>query len=149
MHLPGWIRYGSYPAVMLPALLLVAAVAGGVVAAWPTLVLVSAAGIACVALLERLQPYERDWLRDHGDLRTDVLHGIANLTLLAGAAYALHALRGWLPVASLWPAQWPAWVQMLLAGAIVDFGLYAMHRFSHRQAWAWRLHAIHHGAERL
>jgi hypothetical protein len=38
---------------------------------------------------------------------------------------------------------------LLFAGVIIDLGLYAMHRFSHRVAWAWRLHAIHHSAERL
>ena len=57
-----WIRFGSYPSVRLPALLLGAAVAGDTAAAWPPLVLVSAVGISCVALLERLQPVERDWL---------------------------------------------------------------------------------------
>lgn len=149
MRLEGLIRYGSYPVVMAPAVLVAVAVAAGALPAWPTLAAMAAAGIASVALLERLQPYERDWLRDHGDLRADLLHGIANLMLLAGTAYALHALRGIVPVASLWPTHWPIAVQLLLAGAIVDVGLYAMHRVSHRYAWAWRLHAIHHSAERL
>ena len=149
MQLDQWIRYGSYPAVMLPTVGAAGAVAYGALPAWPTLAAIAAVGIAIVALLERLQPYERDWLRDHGDLRTDVLHGLANLALLAGTAYALHAVRGVLPVASLWPTHWPASLQLLLAGAIVDLGLYAMHRLSHRYAWAWRLHAIHHSAERL
>lgn len=149
MRLQSLIRYGSYPAVMLPAALLVGAVSSGALSAWPTLAVVAACGIACVALLEWAQPYERDWLRDHGDGRADVLHGITNLALMAGTAYGLHALRGTLPVASLWPAQWAGWAQLLLAGVIIDVGLYAMHRVSHRYAWAWRLHAIHHSAERL
>jgi hypothetical protein len=67
MRVQRWIRYGSYPAVMLPALFVVAAVASGALPTWPVLALVSAAGIACVAFLERFQPYERDWLRDHGE----------------------------------------------------------------------------------
>lgn len=149
MRLEGLIRYGSYPMVMVPATLVAVAVAADALPAWPTLAVMAAAGIASVALLERLQPYERDWLRDHGDLRADLLHGLANLILLAGTAYALHASRGIVPVASLWPAHWPIAMQLLLAGAIVDVGLYAMHRVSHRHAWAWRLHAIHHSAERL
>lgn len=149
MRLATLIRYGSYPAVMVPTTLLVGAVASGALAAWPTLAAVAACGIALVALLERIQPYQQAWLRDHGDLGADVWHGMANLALLAGTAYALHALRGRIPVATFWPAAWPAWAQLLLAGAIVDAGLYAMHRFSHRFAWAWRLHAIHHSAERL
>lgn len=149
MRFESLIRYGSYPAVMLPAAVLVGAVANGWVPAWPTLAMVSALGIVGVAWLERLLPYEQDWLHDHGDLRADVLHGIANLVLLAGTAYLLHALRGHLPVASLWPRHWPGALQLLLAGVIVDVGLYAMHRLSHRYAWAWRLHATHHSAERL
>lgn len=149
MRVQRWIRYGSYPAVMLPALFVVAAVASGALPTWPVLALVSAAGIACVAFLERFQPYERDWLRDHGDLRVDVLHSIVNFGLLAGTAYAVHAVSGHLRAASLWPAHTPPWLQLLLAGGLVDFGLYAMHRLSHLYPWAWRLHAIHHSAERL
>ena len=149
MRLQGLIRYASYPAVMLPAALVAVAVAAGALPVWPTLAVLAAAGIAVVALLERLLPYQRDWLLNHGDLRTDLLHGVANLMLLAGTAYALHAVRGIVPVASLWPTHWPIALQLLLAGLIVDVGLYAMHRFSHRVAWAWRLHVIHHSAERL
>lgn len=106
-------------------------------------------GIALVAGLERVQPYERAWLHDHGDLSADVLHGAANLGLLAGTAYALHALHGLWLANTPWPTNWPAWTQLLLAGVIVDVGLYGMHRFSHRFARVWRLHAIHHSAERL
>lgn len=149
MRLDGLIRYGSYPALMVPAALVAVAVADGAMPVWPTLAVMAAIGIAVVALLERVQPFQRDWLLDHGDLHADVLHGVANLLLLAGTAYALHALRGIVPVASLWPTSSPIALQLLLAGLIVDAGLYAMHRFSHRYAWAWRLHAIHHSAERL
>ncbi|MFZ2236072.1 MAG: DUF3703 domain-containing protein [Dokdonella sp.] len=149
MRLATLIRYGFYPAVMVPAALLIGAVAHGALPAWPTLALVAVCGIALVAVLERIQPYECVWMHDHGDLSADVLHGAANLGLLAGTAYALHALRGLWPANTLWPTSWPAWTQLLLAGVIVDVGLYAMHRFSHRFAWAWRLHAIHHSAERL
>ena len=149
MRVQGLIRYGSYPALMVPTALVAVAVAAGAVPAWPTLAVLAAVGITAVALLERLQPYQRDWLLDHGDVRADLLHGVANLLLLAGTAYALHAVRGIVPVASLWPTSWPIALQLLLAGGIVDGGLYAMHRFSHRAAWAWRLHAIHHSAERL
>lgn len=149
MSLPLLIRYASYPAVMLPAALLAVAVASGVMPAWPTLVIVAACGIALVAALERRQPYEAAWLHDHGDARADVWHGVVNLAMLATTAYVLHALRDRLPIAAVWPVSWLGWAQLLAVGAILDLGLYAMHRFSHRAAWAWRLHAIHHGAERL
>lgn len=43
----------------------------------------------------------------------------------------------------------PFLLQTLLAGLVVDLGLYTMHRLSHTVFWLWRLHAVHHGAERL
>lgn len=48
-----------------------------------------------------------------------------------------------------WPENWPVWAQIFVAGAIIDFGLYAMHRLSHIVDWLWRLHAPHHSAQRL
>jgi sterol desaturase/sphingolipid hydroxylase (fatty acid hydroxylase superfamily) len=149
MRVQSLIRHASYPAVMLPAAGIAVAVASGLWPAWPVLLLMAALGIAAVALLERQQPYEPAWQHDHGDLRADILHGIANFGLLAATAVALHALRDLAALGSVWPHAWPGWAQLLLAGVIIDLGLYAMHRFSHRVAWAWRLHAIHHSAERL
>lgn len=143
------VRYGAYPLVMGAMATAAMLVLLGTLPAWPTLLIAAAFGIGAVALLERLQPFEHAWQRDHGDTRADLLHGLVNFALLAGAAYTLHALRTVLPAGVAWPITWPAWVQCLLAGAIVDLGLYAMHRVSHRFAWAWRLHAIHHSAERL
>ena len=129
MRLQSLIRYASYPAVMLPAAAVALSVAGGAWPAWPTLLAVAGVGIAAVALLERRQPYEPGWQEDHGDLRADIAHGVANFGLLAATATTLHALRSAMPVGAVWPL-WPAWAQLLLAGAIIDLGLYAMHRSS-------------------
>lgn len=143
------VRFGAYPLVMGAVVATALAVLGGALPAWPVLLLIAAAGITAVALLERLQPFEPAWLADHGDSRADAWHGLVNFGLLAATAYLLHALRGTLPVTALWPEAWPVWLQCLLAGAVLDLGLYAMHRVSHGVPWAWRLHAIHHSAERL
>lgn len=40
-------------------------------------------------------------------------------------------------------------MQVLLAGVIIDFGLWFMHWTSHRNRWLWKFHALHHSAERL
>ena len=143
------IRYAAYPALMGAVLAGTAAVLADGLPAWPTLAILATAGIAMVALLEWLQPYEPSWRHSQGDLKADLMHGAVNFGLLAGTAYGLHAFRGLLPAGSLWPTQWPLIGQMLLAGLVIDLGLYAMHRFSHRVRWAWKLHAIHHSAERL
>jgi len=50
---------------------------------------------------------------------------------------------------SLWPAQWPLWAQALAVGVVLDLSLYGIHWLSHRVAWLWRFHAIHHSSERL
>ena len=143
------IRFGAYPLVMGFVAAVALAVLEGVLPPFPNLALAAAAGVLAVAVLERLQPYEAAWLADHGDTGADTAHGLVNFGMLAATAYGLHHLRGQLPGAALWPVAWPAWLQLLAVGAILDFGLYVMHRLSHRYGWAWRLHAIHHSAERL
>ena len=50
---------------------------------------------------------------------------------------------------SWWPDQWPLWAQALAVGAVLDLSLYSVHWLSHRVAWLWRFHAIHHSSERL
>lgn len=142
------VRYGAYPLVFggCAAAVLILASAG--VSPWPAFAVIAALGIATVAVLERWQPYQSEWLEDHDDTLTDSIHVLVNLGLLSGAAYALHAAREVLPSFDVWPS-WSVWAQVLAAGAIIDLGLYAMHRLSHVVGWLWRLHAAHHSAERL
>jgi sterol desaturase/sphingolipid hydroxylase (fatty acid hydroxylase superfamily) len=143
------IRYGAYPVIFGACAMAVLVLAGQGVSPWPSFAAVAAAGIAAVALLERVQPYETAWLTDHNDTAADAIHLLVNLGLLSGTAYLAYATRGLVPATKLWPEHWPLWVQVLLAGTIIDVGLYAMHRLSHRFEWLWRLHAPHHSSERL
>lgn len=143
------LRYGAYPVVFggVAAFVLVWSTLGR--SPWPAYFIVAALGLLAVALLERVQPFEADWNHDHGDTATDAIHVTVNLVLMSATAYLLHWLVGDLPTMTVWPHSWPIAVQVLLAGAILDAGLYAMHRVSHHIPWLWRLHAIHHSAERL
>ena len=143
------VRYGAYPLVFGGAAAAVFAAADATHTAGLRFALIAAGGVLAVALLERLQPFQPAWNQDHGDTWTDALHLLVNLGLLSAAAGLLHALAGALPATAPWPRHWPVGVQIIAAGAVVDLGLYAMHRLSHRIAWLWRLHAIHHSAERL
>lgn len=107
-------------------------------------------GLGLASLLERRLPFHRTWLRNHGDMKADILHGLTGLLLSWGAMI----LYGWLAPKvelrpGLWPMAWPLALQALTAGLVVDLGLYVMHRLSHHVPWLWRLHAVHHGAERL
>ena len=85
------LRYLSYPTIFggTAAAILWTATQG--LPYWPTVPLMALTAIACIALLEHLQPYEAAWLADHGDTRTDSLHFLltSSPTLACG-----HRLRG-------------------------------------------------------
>ncbi|NHZ83694.1 sterol desaturase family protein [Massilia sp. CCM 8695] len=143
------VRWGAYPIIFGGCALALLAATSNHLPYWPLVPLISGLGMACVALLEHLQPYEPAWLSDHGDTGVDILHALVSLTLIFLTAESASFLVQFLPVASLWPTRWPTWAQVLLAGAIIDFGLWSMHRASHSNVRLWKLHAIHHSAERL
>ena len=143
------IRYGAYPIIFGSAAWGLMALATRGTAPWPAFAAIALIAIALVALLERVQPYHPEWLSDHNDTLTDLVHVLVNFALLSITAYTLHAGRNVLPHGSAWPMTWPVWAQVLLAGAILDLGLYTMHRLSHHVEWLWRLHAAHHSALRL
>jgi sterol desaturase/sphingolipid hydroxylase (fatty acid hydroxylase superfamily) len=145
----GAIRYGAYPVVFGLAAATVLWLIGQPSAPWLGFGVVTVLGFVAVAGLERAQPFHRGWQVDQGDTLTDAMHTLVNQGLLTVTALALQAGRAWVPHFSLWPDQWPLWGQILLAGTVLDLGLYVMHRLSHRVPWLWRLHAIHHSAQRL
>ncbi len=43
----------------------------------------------------------------------------------------------------------PAWLQFLLAVLCADLAQALVHRTYHRQAWLWRVHAVHHSSRHL
>lgn len=145
------IRYLSFPLIEGGAVLSIVLMASRGVAYWPAFPLVALVAVALVAILERFLPYERSWNEDHGgDTLMDVLHIAVNQLLIQASVAVAFGLRGLLPEASsLWPNTAPLWSQVLLAGVIVDFGLYTMHRLSHHFEFLWRLHMLHHSPERM
>lgn len=110
---------------------------------------VAAIGILAVAALEKIQPFEPEWNEDHQDTRVDFLHAGVSLTLIFLSSALIRSARGLIPISSIWPESWPIWIQVILAGAVVDFGLWFMHLASHRNRTLWRFHALHHSSERL
>jgi len=110
-----------------------------------------------IALLERLFPHRPEWNRSHGDLGADALHlaitGPSSQALVGALVLApLAMLSAWVSRAaggSLWPSEVPMLVQLALALVLGELGHYGFHRLSHENPWVWRLHAAHHGAQRL
>lgn len=144
------MTYVIYPVLAGGAVAaLVALVGAGVsyaLAAGPVII----GSALAVALLERCRPYATAWQPDLGDARTDWLHLAANLAVSQGAALAYAA--AWSATAGLgagWPDALPFALEFLLALALADLGLYAVHRASHHIQWLWRLHAIHHSPRRV
>ena len=143
------IFWGAYPVIFgLCSLLLLMATSQNW-AYWPIFPAIAGIGIACVALLETVQPYQKSWQQDRGDTLPDFLHAVVSLSLIFATAEVVTVLLRFTPVASVWPTTLPTCMQVLLAGVIIDFGLWFMHWTSHRNRWLWKFHALHHSAERL
>ncbi len=107
----------------------------------------AALGVSFVA--EWLLPYEPAWNRSQGDRLRDCLHAVVNEGLNALGLLALPGLVALLAHDGLWPGQWPLWGQVLLAITLADCGITLAHYASHRWAWLWRLHAVHHSVQRM
>ncbi|AHC77232.1 Hypothetical protein SCV20265_3118 [Pseudomonas aeruginosa SCV20265] len=50
-----------------------------------------------MALLERVQPFRDDWLEDHQDTLTDIIHMVVNLSVIQITATVLARLGDWVP----------------------------------------------------
>lgn len=114
---------------------------------WLLGLLAAAALLSCLA--ERFAPYEPRWNRAQGDLGRDLLHALVNESGAMASVLLLPWLSAYAPFAELWPAQWPLWLQWLLAVLVADAGITLTHWASHHWAPLWRLHAVHHAVERF
>ena len=143
------IRVSSYPLIFGLCSIALLLIAYGKLPYWPFAPVVAAIGIASIALLEHIQPYEKDWLADHDDTFIDVLHAVFSLSMIFVTVELVKYFRQVIHLPTLWPMHWPVWIQLLMAGAMIDFGLWFMHKQSHKRRFLWRLHAIHHNPERI
>lgn len=142
------VRYGYAPVFFLGFIGAAVALMEAGTPGWvlPLLLLLA---IAVSFGAEQLLPYEEEWNRDHGDSVTNVLHAVVNEFSIFLSVLALPLVAAHVPGLNLWPHDWPLWVQLALAILIADAGISLTHFLSHRYAWLWRLHAVHHAAPRL
>ena len=151
------LRYTVFPLVFLATMSLAMA---GIQAGYETFYLVTFLNVAValvILLLERVMPFTSEWNRERDDVVTDLTHVFLS-TLIAPELIKLFLpalmfqlgsmLSAWLGM-SLWPGGLPLLLQLLLALVVAEFGQYWIHRLAHEHEWLWRLHATHHGAERL
>jgi ornithine lipid hydroxylase len=146
-----------YPAVMAAAMIAMVAGMERGVDLTLMVVAVSMGATAVVIVLERLMPHIPEWNRSHGDFVSDGLHMIVALIavpeLFRAFAYGgLYQVSAWLSGTirvGMWPGSWPIAVQLVLALLLTELVQYWVHRTMHRSEPLWRVHSMHHGAERL
>lgn len=150
-------RYAGFPALY----------AGGLAVAWlcmqynvhsllTTACVVGPLFLSIVAM-EHYIPYHREWNKSHGDTRSDVLH---YMTTLAVSPFLKRGLLLLLTLVAakqtnpfdltIWPAELPVAAQLIPLLIVSELIFYWLHRSAHMSSgmW-WRLHATHHGAERV
>jgi len=116
-----------------------------------------AVGFSVLFALERWLPYQADWQRARGDVRTDAAHfvltgSIANVLFQLTFATLFTSSAAWLAHRAgggVWPSRWPLVPQLVLALVLADLGHYWIHRLAHEAPLLWRLHATHHSPTRL
>lgn len=103
--------------------------------------------------LERVMPFERNWLASDGQIAPDIAHTLLNKGIVQVFAFAITAMgvaQAVDPAASgPWPGNWPMAAQVVLALVIAEAGFYGAHRLAHEWPRLWRFHAVHHSVRRL
>ncbi|WP_438893785.1 sterol desaturase family protein, partial [Bacillus cereus group sp. BC251] len=79
----------------------------------------------------------------------DILHASFSIIMIFMTAECITLFRQLIHIPSFWPASLPIWLQLLIVGLVIDFGLWLMHYLSHQKRFLWKLHALHHSSERL
>lgn len=114
--------------------------------------------VVVIAVLERLMPFELQWLADDGETGANLAHTLftkglvqiaAALAATLGMATASIVQPATAPVQVWWPTAWPLFAQVTLGLVVAELGLYAAHRIAHEWPLFWRFHALHHSVRRL
>ena len=101
-----------------------------------------------VTILERILPYETD--PESPPLAIDAAHYLVNYLIKQSALMLYAQLVGLFGIfGDWWSKSLPFAVQVILALVVIDFFLYAVHRWSHENSFLWRFHALHHSSEQL
>jgi ornithine lipid hydroxylase len=120
------------------------------------ILLVGGSAIAAVAALEFVIPYRRDWVLRWPIAKVDMMHlvvsswiveSLPNLFTVALVGFG-STIEGHLPF-MLWPRDIGFGFQLSLAWLLASFNGYWWHRAAHHFQLAWRLHVVHHSADRL
>lgn len=152
---PQWFAWSVWPLLMAGCL---AVTAYGFARGHPVLFFNIAyfSLVVVLLLLERHLPHETGWNESDGQLVPDIAHTLTSKGFVQ-AMFGFGAVIGITdaitpvdqPGYSIWPREWPLWLQVPLGIALAEFGLYWAHRAAHEWPPLWRFHAVHHSVTRL
>lgn len=142
------VRYGYVPVMLL-------GINGAAIALaqepwaelWMVALTLAAIGLSFAA--ERVAPYAQEWNGSLGDARRDVAHAFINETALLATVLVVPLMAVLTPFHRWWPTSTPFVLQVLLAVLVTDLGVTLLHLASHKVAWLWRFHAVHHSVKRF
>jgi ornithine lipid hydroxylase len=146
-----------YPVVLIGGCCLAAVLLASGLGVAATSLLTLIVVLALLTAFEHLLPYAEAWRPDRRKVRIDLTHSVVSagvasplvrISSVAFAAWLGAKLSAWLG-GDLWPSSWPLGLQLALAVAIADLGIYGGHRWMHRFDLGWRIHAVHHTPTRL
>jgi len=109
-----------------------------------------------LVFVERARPFEKEWLKNDGQLRNDIVltvvgvaaNSIATVALLWALTWAIKLMEPRISL-NLWPEHWPYPIQIVCGVLLWDLGNHLAHRWAHKVPLLWRFHAVHHSAPRL
>ena len=108
-------------------------------------------------LLETWMPYTIEWRATQSEAALDLSHLLmstgltsifVNTTILGGLVWVGSGVSDCLNL-SIWPTQWPLVLQVALGLTLGELGAYWVHRICHLSDVGWRIHVLHHSAEKL
>ncbi len=110
--------------------------------------------LACVLVIWRLEhrfPAHASWNRrpDGKDVVLLFVNRFVDVALLAGTCTLVARLSEASNLDFPWPTHWPVAAQVVLGLLLAEFIRYAMHRWSHRPGFWWRVHRTHHEPDRM
>lgn len=151
------VRVIAYPAVLITAYLLFIWMLSVGTPLMFSAYLTVLVGAVVIMLHETFVSHREDWHPQRQDLITD---GVFLVFVQVALPVLLKACALWLIVelsqqggatwfSSSWPHQAPVLVQVAFMMLIAEFFRYWIHRASHKYMPLWKLHAVHHAADKL
>ncbi len=110
--------------------------------------------LACALVIWGLEyrfPAQRAWNRrpDTKDLVLLVVNRLLDAALLGTMVTVMGLVTERFEVRLPWPTHWPVAAQVVMGIAIAEMIRYALHRWSHRPGFLWRVHRTHHEPNRM